>query len=105
MAIVQSCSYKATIQTPLPPENYSAILVSFAQDGQTLLNKNASQLLLQDGLVIVRLTQEETAVFKSGIPAFLQIRCYRGEYDAPGSQIWPVDVWPALNKEVLSNGQ
>lgn len=101
MAIVQACSYKATIQTPLSPENYSAILVSFAQDGETLLNKETSQLLLQDGLVIVRLKQEETAVFKAGLPAFLQIRVYRNDYDAPGSQIWPVDVWPALNQEVL----
>ena len=105
MAIIQACSYTATIEPPLPPENYTAILASLAQDGKTLINKETADLLLQDGLIFVRLTQEETAVFKSGIPAFLQIRCYRGEYDAPGSQIWPVDVWPALNKEVLPNGQ
>lgn len=101
MPIIQASSYAATIQTPLPAQNYSAIRVTFAQDGQTLLNKDETELLLQDGLVIVRLTQGETAGFKAGLPALLQIRVYRNPYDAPGSQIWPIDVWPALNQEVL----
>lgn len=101
MPIVQNCSYVATIQPPLPPDSYSAILVTIAQDGRVLINKNLADLTLQDGLIYVELTQAETALFKSGIPALLQIRCYHSPFNAPGSQIWPVDVWPALNKEVL----
>jgi len=101
MPIVKGASYSATIQTPLPAENYSAMRVTFAQGGQVLAAKDKSDLLLQDGLVIVQLSQEETLGFLAGAPALMQIRCYRSEYDAPGSACWPIPVQASNEVEVL----
>ena len=104
MAIIQACSFTGTIQTPLPPDSYSAIVVTFSQLGTVLVTKTLDELTLQDGLVLVLLNQEETKQFAAGIPALMQCRCYRSEYDAPGSARLPIDVWASDNLEVLPNG-
>lgn len=101
MPIVKGASYHATIQTPLPPENYAAMRVTFAQGGQVIAAKDKEGLLLQNGLVIVQLSQEDTLSFLAGAPALMQIRCYRSEYDAPGSACWPIPVQASNEEEVL----
>ena len=50
----------------------------------------------------VTLTQAETAQFKAGVPALLQLRCYASANEAPGSRAWSIDVYPALNDQILS---
>ena len=102
MAIIRACSYTATIQTPEDPTNYSAILITFAQDGTNLINKTESDVTFDDNKVIVQLDQNETKTFTCGKKAYLQIRCYESQYNAPGSMVWGIDVYPALNDEVLS---
>ena len=101
MGIRRACSYQATFQTPKPPANYSEILVTFAQNGQNLINKQRYQLAVEDYTVTAQLTQEETALFEAGTPAQVQIRCFGAVYDAPGSAVFSVDVWPALNDVIL----
>lgn len=102
MGIRRACSYQATIKTPKAPSNYSKLLLTIAQNGQNLITKTESDLQTNDTSVIVKLTQAETKLFVDGTPAFLQLRCYAGAYDAPGSKVWPVEIWPALDDEVLS---
>lgn len=104
MGIRRACSYTATIRTPKPPGNYTAILVTIAQDGKNLVSKDLADLISDEANVIVRLTQEETAQFMDGVPAYMQIRCYAEPYDAPGSCAWPLDVWPALDDVILTGG-
>lgn len=101
MPIIQACSYTASIQTPLPAENYSAIRVTFAQGEQVLIVKDMSELSIQDGLVIVQLSQEDTLSFIAGTPALMQIHCYRSKYDAPGSACWSIPVLTSNDMEVL----
>lgn len=101
MPIIKGASFAATIQTPLPAESYSALRVTFAQGGQVIAAKDKTALLLQNGLVIAQLSQEETLGFMAGAPALMQIRCYRSEYDAPGSCCWPIPVLPSNEEEVL----
>lgn len=101
MGIRRACSYAATFQTPKPPSNYSEILVTFSQDGQNLINKARYQLNVEEFTVTVQLTQEETKLFEAGRPAQIQIRCFGAVYDAPGSAVFSVDVWPALNDTIL----
>lgn len=101
MGIRRACSYQATIKTPQPPSAYSALLLTIAQNQRNLINKTEEDLLLTETGVILNLTQEETAQFKSGTPAFLQLRCYASPTDAPGSKVWALDVYPALNDEIL----
>ena len=102
MAIRRACSYAANIKTPESPLVYSDILVTFQQNQANLFNLHAADLDIGDELVTVKLDQEDTKMFEAGVPAFLQIRAYKSQYEAPGSQVWTIDVYPALNDEVLS---
>ena len=102
MGIRRACSYKAVFKTPLAPSNYSKILVTVQQDGNNLISKNQSALTIGTDSVTMNLTQAETSLFEAGKRAFVQIRCYASAYDAPGSKAWPVDVWPALDDQILS---
>ena len=102
MAIIRACSYSCSIKTPEAPSEYSKILVSIAQNGQTLINKTQAELQTTASSVIMQLTQEETKLFKAPGRAFLQVRCYKSTYNAPGSKLFAIDVWPANNDEVLS---
>lgn len=101
MGIRRACSYQATFQTPKPPSSYSEILVTFSQDGQNLINKARYQLNVEEFTVTAQLTQEETKLFEAGRPAQIQIRCFGATYDAPGSAVFSVDVWPALDDRIL----
>ena len=105
MSFRRACSYTASIKTPKPPDAYSAIQVTIAQDDENLITKDLSSLRCDEDYVYVELTQEETALFKDGIPAYLQIRCYAAEYDAPGSKCYKLDVWPALADNILPGGE
>ena len=102
MSIRRVCSYSATIQTPEAPSGYSKIIVTFAQDGSNLFTKNKSALTLDDNTVTVKLDQSETKQFVAGKIALMQIRCYKSQYDAPGSAVWAIRVDPALNEDILS---
>jgi len=102
MAFRRACSYTATIQTPEAPSNYSAILVTFAQDGTNIIEKDETEITIGDVNIVVQLDQTETKQFVCGKKLFLQVRCYKSQYEAPGSAIWALDVCPVLNDEVLT---
>lgn len=102
MSIRRVCSYSATIQTPEQPSTYSKIIVTFAQGGTNLFTKNKSQLTIDTDTVTVKLDQTETKQFDASKLAFMQIRCYNSQYNAPGSAVWAIRVEPALNEDVLS---
>lgn len=101
MAMIRACSYVAEIETPEPPSNYSAIQVTVMQ-GNTSITKTKPQLTLTEDSVMVKLDQTETKQFTCGTNAYIQIRCYKSQYDAPGSEVFIIQVHPALDDEVLS---
>lgn len=100
--IVQACSYEAEIKTPKAPSTYSKIVVSFAQNGTVLIDKQKSSLTIGTDSVTVHLSGSETNLFDPLYVALLQIKCYASAYDAPGSCVFGIKVCPALNDEVLS---
>ena len=114
MAIRRACSYAATITTPEAPAGYSAILVSFSQNQQIVhsFELGDPEIVVNANDVTVQLTQEQTAAFapsqgspmgrENAQPAYLQIRCYKSAYKAPGSKAWSIDVFDSLETEVLS---
>ena len=104
MAIRRACSYSATIKTPKTPSSYSEILVTFQQNKTNLVNKHLEDLTVSGDSIVVKLNQTETKQFVAGKTAFLQIRCFAAEYDAPGSAAWPLDVRPALDDTILGGG-
>ena len=102
MAIIRCCSYTAGIKTPIDPAEYSEILVTFSQDKRQIIVKNKAALTLQEDAVKVQLTQEETSLFTAPGTALLQLRAYKSKHDAPGSRMWPIEVYPTNNEEILS---
>lgn len=101
MGIRRACSYKAIFKTPVAPNEYSEILVTIQQERENLISKTKEQLTVGTESVTMNLDQEETARFEAGKFAYVQIRCYKSDYDAPGSKAWPVPVWPALDDQIL----
>lgn len=101
MAITRACSYTATIGLPEDPANYEAILVTFRQREQNVVEKTEAELTFDGNKVVVQLDQAETKQFQCGYKTFLQIRCYKSQYEAPGSAIWSIEVRPALNDSIL----
>lgn len=104
MAMRRACSCQISIKTPNRPDSYSVILVTIQQDGVNLISKGIEDLTWDETYVIVQLNQEETKQFTAGIPAYVQIRCYNSEYDAPGSACWPLEVYPSLDDQILGGG-
>lgn len=114
MAIRRACSYAATITTPEAPSGYSAILVSFSQNQRIIhsFELGDPEIVVNANDVTVQLTQAQTAQFmpsegsamgrEDGQMAYLQIRCYKSAYDAPGSKVWAIEVYDSLETEVLS---
>ena len=72
------------------------------EDTKRIIVKNKAALTLQENAVKVQLTQEETALFTAPGTALLQLRAYKSEYDAPGSRMWAIPVYPTNNEEILS---
>lgn len=101
MGIIRACSYNCAIKTPEAPSNYSSILVSFSQKQEVLINKDESEIDMTDDAIQVHLNQEDTAKFEAPGFAFMQVRCYKTEFNAPGSKIFKIPVIPALNDEIL----
>lgn len=105
MGIRRVCSYQANIKTPEPPNTYEAILVTFQQQEQNIIVfslEDVENLVPGDEMVTVKLDQEQTARFEAGVPAFLQIRCFKSQFEAPGSHVWTLDVYPSLNETILT---
>lgn len=101
MGMIRACSYVAEIETPEAPSEYSAIQVTVMQ-GDTTITKTKAQLTLTENSIMLKLDQTETKQFTCGASVFIQVRCYKSQYEAPGSEVFGVQVYPALNDEVLS---
>ena len=102
MGIRRACTYTAVFTLPKAASTYSKILVTIQQNKQNLVSKAKSALTVSGSTVTLNLTQAETAQFVAGDPAWLQVRCYASATDAPGSRCWMLDVWPALDDQILS---
>ena len=110
--IIRACTWGASIPTPEDPANYSQIVVLLSQSQEVLVRKETEDLTLSESGVHVDLTQEETKLFKPSIksplgthigpPAFMQIRAYKSDTDAPGSACWAIDVQDSLSDEILT---
>ena len=95
-----------------PDRYFKRIQITYAQDNEIILTKEKEDLVFDTKetacgtayTASFQLTQEETKLFEAGTPAQVQIRCFGAIYDAPGSAVFSVDVWPALNDTVLGGG-
>lgn len=101
MAFIRACSYSCTIKPPKDPAEYSAALLTIAQDGVNLINKDLADLEISGANYILTLTQQETKMFAAGTRAWMQIRCFISDSEVDGHAPWPIDVFPALNDQII----
>jgi len=83
------------------PRDFAEVLVTYAQRGQVRINRDQSQLSIDETTVYLRLTQEETLLFAAGVPVEIQIRVLRQDGTADASPIYRVPVEAVLNDSVL----
>lgn len=102
--IKRACTFPVTIVTPKPPATYTEMLLTFQQKQRNMITKTEADMTTTDTAVYVVLTQEETALLTEGIPCLMQLRCYSGSNDAPGSAIWELEVMDALDDRILGQG-
>lgn len=86
------------------PRDYENILVTYAQRGTLLVERDKSQLSLDETTVYLRLTQEETLLFTAGEPVEIQIRVLRQDGTADASPIYRLPVEAVLNDTILGGG-
>lgn len=113
MAIIRACSYSAEITMPEPLSSYSRVLVTFSQDQEIVSQKQLEELEACSVGAIVTLSQAETKQFRPsekspmgaarGSDAFMQIRTYKEDGSAPGSEYWRIPVLDSLDDRELGN--
>lgn len=96
-----------------PDATFKEILVTYAQNGQVILNKRKADMTFADGtdvhgetmyLATVQLTQAETNLFKmkNGPKVIIQVRVLTTEDDVYAFDKMTVALEDVLNDEVLS---
>lgn len=83
------------------PRDFVEVLVTYAQRGQILINRDQSQLSIDETTVYLRLTQEETLLFEAGVPVEIQIRVLRQDGTADASPIYKMPVEAILSEKIL----
>lgn len=95
-----------------PEETFSEILITYAQNGEIVLEKHKSDLTFEScdcfgGKTVytasIKLTQEETNLFSANPKGIvnIQVRAITENGDAIASDIMQISVQNVLNDEVL----
>ena len=84
-------------------DNYANIIVTYRQNGKTVLEKYLSDLDIDDCVASIRLTQEETLSFDEG-KAFVQLKVFTNQENVLNSPIFNMPVNPTLSNYVITDG-
>ena len=79
----------------------SKILLTYQQGGETILEKDKTELTCDGTVISYKLTQEETKLFKANRTVSVQIRFMTAEGTVIASDIMAIPVNRVLNDEVL----
>lgn len=112
MIRVTTPKHTFTFGTTNPETEYKTILITYAQNGENVLEKGKDDLTFDTETVggettyvgWFRLTQEETKGFsaKPGATVTIQVRALTQADEALASDKWSVRVTDVLNDEVLT---
>lgn len=96
--------YQATTPThtfflPFNASDITKLVLTYKQNGKTILTKTEEDISRVDKSISVTLTQAETNAF-SRYPASVQLRCRVGD-KVMASQILRINVHESLNQEVI----
>ena len=82
--------------------NIEQMIITYKQDGDIVLEKHLADVEKGDEWVRVKLTQEETKLFKDYIPAEVQMRIKTNGGNVVASKIMKVTIGEILNDEVMA---
>ena len=93
------------------PQSFKELNIYYAQQGIEILKKTKDDCAFSTQetdysvryLVIVRLTQEETKMFKARYPVKVQIRALTEDDDAIATEEYEIPVYNVINDEVLGD--
>lgn len=88
---------------PIPVSECKRVLITYSQGSRKILDKTLNDATVEGGnTLIVRLTQEETAMFSASHEVSIQVRVLTNSDDAFASNIMRLSATDVLNDEVLT---
>lgn len=80
---------------------YSVLYITYTQGGTVRLEKSLTEVSVQEGVITVQLTQEETLAFRPGSGVAIQIRLRTAAGLALASDVISVRVEDVLKDGVI----
>ncbi len=90
-----------TFELPDDIADINEIWVTISQNSMVIINKTLAECELNDNLLTVRLTQEETLKLQGDCLAKIQLRVRTTSGDAMASEIMEDHVYPILKGGVI----
>ena len=90
-----------TLPDELKDVDFSALYITYKQDGKTVLEKDRNSISIEDGVASVRLTQEETLLFSDRWKCHIQVRLRTAAGDALVSNVVDIPVYDVLKEGVI----
>lgn len=78
------------------------IRITYAQDGEAVVEKHMTDCDLDGNVITTSLTQEETLKFHAKRPVELQIKVLTSEDNVLATRVYTISVDRVLNEEVLT---
>ena len=96
--------YRVTTPThifhlPFDTSGILRLILTYSQDGKTILEKTEEEVTMDENTISVTLTQEETLLFETQ-PVYIQFRIKMGE-SVLASKKLKLSVYEVLNEEVM----
>lgn len=89
------------IHLPVEEKNVKELEITYSQDGKVILVKGKGDCIFEGQTALVKLTQEETFMFKDNCKAKYQSRLLTVDGSVFGSNVEIIDVKESLSEEVL----
>lgn len=99
--MVQGSTPLHSFVLPFSTELIAAVRVAYEQKKKIVLVKETQDVMMQDNVIGLRLTQEETLLFDPLVPARIQLHILTAGGDALPSRPVTVPVHILLDKRVI----
>lgn len=99
--IYQGSTPTNEFSVPFPADAIAEAVITYEQDGKTVLEKHTEDLAIADYSVTAELTQEETLRFEADKIVVIQIKVKTTDGKVIPSDKMYASVYEVLNKEVL----
>lgn len=91
-----------TFEIPMEKAMIKSATVIYKQDDEIILRKTIDDCRIEDGKIVIHLTQEETLSFRCDKSVYIQVAILTPGGDALRSDIMRVTVDQCLDREVIA---